>query len=422
MSEREPAADVTGRGVPRRADAHAPADMSFTIVGVEAFHLVVPGKTYWNGLRPDNRTSTDRFLLKPGWRTVYAQRVETALVRVTFADGTIGWGEVTEPICPEVICTLATELIAPLAGGTEFSDPAALWDFAYDLNRCRGHAAGYHCLAMGALDTAVWDAIGRRENRTVASLISTTLLSAVDVYLSGVRRASREERVRALRAFVDDGLGAVKFFIDADLDEALGEIEAMRAAVGDACLFATDALWSFETVEAAAIARRRLAELDVAWLECPLIPEDFHGHLQLMNEPGVPVALGEHFATHHQSSAWLGSKALHVFQPDISRTGFSDGLRQSRIAGENDILVTPHMGAGSPIVQAIAMQAWLAGDGKLPCEYQYELSTMLPDVFDSGWVYSGGRLNAPDRPGLGVDVNVDALAGYCAGTRQWRIA
>ncbi len=418
----EPAADVTERGAPQRADAHAPADMSFTIVGVEAFHLVVPGKTYWNGFRPENRTSTDRFLLKPGWRTVYAQRVETALVRVVFADGTTGWGEVTEPICPEVICTLVAELIAPLAGGIEFADPTALWDFAYDLNRCRGHASGYHCLAMGALDTAVWDAIGRRENRTVASLISATPHSAVDVYLSGVRQASQDERVRALRLFVDEGLAAAKFFIDANLDEALGEIEAMRAAVGDACLLATDALWSFETVEAAAIARRRLAELDVAWLECPLIPEDLNGHLQLMNEPGVPVALGEHFATHHQSSAWLRSRALHVFQPDFSRTGFSDGLRQRQIAAENDILVTPHMGAGSPIVQAIAMQAWLAGGGNLPCEYQYELSSMLPDVFDSGWIYSGGRLNAPDRPGLGVNVNPEALVGYSAETKHWSIA
>jgi galactonate dehydratase len=319
-----------------------------------------------------------------------------------------------------MICTIATQLLAPLAGGVAFAGPEALWDFAYDLNRCRGHVSGYHCLAMGALDAAVWDAVGRREGQPVARLIGSAADRAVRVYLSGIRRATRAERVEALKGAVAEGLTAAKIFIDADINEAARELEALRGAVGESCAIATDALWSFDSVADAAAARRRLAEWDVAWLECPMIPEDLAGHVALKAAPGVPVALGEHFSTHYQSAPWLEAKALDIFQPDISRTGISDGMRQEREAARHGISTTPHMGTGSPIVQAIALSFGAAKAGELPCEYQRDLAEVLPDVFDSGWVYAAGRVPVPDRPGLGIEVNAEALGRYSASVQSWQ--
>jgi L-alanine-DL-glutamate epimerase-like enolase superfamily enzyme len=275
-------------------------------------------------------------------------------------------------------------------------------------------------LALGALDTAVWDAIGRREGRPVANLIGSEAGHAVIVYLSGIRRATREERVAALQAAAADGLTAAKIFIDADVEEAARELAALRGAVTDSFALATDALWSFETVAAAAAARSRLAEWDVAWLECPMIPEDLAAHVALKVAPGVPIALGEHFSTHYQSSPWLAAKVLDIFQPDISRTGISDGLRQQREAVRNGIRVTPHMGTGSPIVQAIALSFGAATAGDMPCEYQHDLAQVLPDVFDSGWVYDRGRVPVPNRPGLGVEVNAEKLGRYSASVQSWQ--
>lgn len=135
----------------------------------------------------------------------------------------------------------------------------------------------------------------------------------------------------------------------------------------------------------------------------------------------MPVALGEHFATHHQSTPWLDAGALDIFQPDLSRAGISDGLRQSHRAAANDIRITPHMGAGSPIVQAIALSFGAALPTGLPCEYQRDLAGMLPDVFDSGWIYEQGRVRVPDRPGLGVEVNAQNLARSSASVSAWEL-
>src|SRR5690554_3360530 len=111
------------------------ADQQFEIAAVETFHVVAGDQHYWQDYRSANRNETRRFMLKPGWRTVYARHVETCLVKVTLRGGEIGWGESTEPICPELVGQLATELIAPLTRNQVFASVAEFIAFAYDLNR-----------------------------------------------------------------------------------------------------------------------------------------------------------------------------------------------------------------------------------------------------------------------------------------------
>jgi L-alanine-DL-glutamate epimerase-like enolase superfamily enzyme len=56
----------------------------------------------------------------------------------------------------------------------------------------------------------------------------------------------------------------------------------------------------------------------------------------------------------------------------------------------------------------------------MPCEYQHDLAQVLPDVFDSGWVYDRGGVPVPDRPGLGVEVNAEKLGRYSASVQSWQ--
>ncbi len=232
----------------------------------------------------------------------------------------------------------------------------------------------------------------------------------------------QDERVDLLSTLVVDGLRAVKLFVTNDTAATLAEIDLLRTRVGGDWQLMVDSLWSYETVDAAAEARRALGERGVRWLECPLIPEDLDAHRRLADGDGAPIALGEHFFTHYQSSPWLESGVLSVFQPDIGRTGFSDGLRQAANARANGVIVTPHMGSGSPIVQAAALSFWAAIAPELPCEYQLDLADVLPDGFDTGWRYSKGTLAVPDRPGLAVEVDEAAITASAEGIERWRAA
>jgi D-galactarolactone cycloisomerase len=403
-----------------RPGAGPAAATSLTIAAIEAFHVVARDRSYWNEFKQESRASSERHVLKPGWRAAYTRNFETAVVKVTLADGTVGWGESTEPICPEVICRLAVHLIAPFVGGRPFAHPREAWEEAYELQRVRGHIAGYVLHAMAAIDIALWDALARRSGLPLSALLSADPARAVPAYLSGIRRATLGERIETLAGLVADGLGAVKLFVTNDTPETLTEIDALRAAVAGDWEVMVDALWSYETVAEAAEARRALGERGVRWLECPLIPEDLEAHCELARSSGTQVALGEHFFTHYQSTPWLKAGALGVFQPDMGRAGLSNGLHQTEIARAHGIAVTPHMGNGSPIGQAAALHFWAASRCELPCEFQLDLADVLPEAFYTAWVFARGGFIVPDRPGLGVEVDEAALRASAAEVEAWR--
>jgi galactonate dehydratase len=178
-----------------------------------------------------------------------------------------------------------------------------------------------------------------------------------------------------------------------------------------------DVLWSFGELEQAAAAKRAYGELGAEWLECPLLPEDLAGHRALQARPGAPIALGESFHTRFEAAPWLEQRALDVFQPDVGRTGISELLRQRRLAEAHGIAVTPHMGGALDLFQAATLHVAAACGGALLCEYQAGLAGRLGSAIDSGWRYRDGAFRLPERPGLGVEVDLEALAPFVISRR-----
>ncbi len=391
-----------------------PYDTSFAIASVDALHLAFKGSaSYWESYRAgDSGVQTDRYEFKPGWQTVYARYVETPLVKVTLRDGSTGWGEANCGIAPEVVCTLAEELIAPMSLGREFAHPAALWDFLYDAQRGRGYSAGYYLDALAAVDIAVWDALGKREGAPVAAMLSPTARKHMPVYLSGVRSATLPERIDRLKGWVDTGLRGVKIFLTGDIDAALVELDGLKRGVPEIERWMVDTLWMC-TPEAAARGKAEFARRNVVFFECPLQPEDLKGHQRLVALPGAPIALGEHFRTRHQIEPWLEApRALDVYQPDIGRTGISDFVRQLGMARTARVPVTPHMGTGVSVFQAATLHCAALASPEFLQEFQGGLSDKLGAASDSGWVYRDGAFVLPDRPGLGVALDEAGIEPY----------
>ncbi len=387
----------------------------FAIARIETFHIAFTDEpSYWEDYKGKGGADVSaRFEFRDGWRTVYPRTVEGFLVRVELADGYVGWGEGNCPIGPEVACLVAEAVQQPMAVGREFGSPLQLWDFLYDAQRGRGYASGYWLDGMAAIDIAIYDAIGRREGLPVAAMLCDSPRTQLPVYLSGLRRRTREDRLEHLRTWLGTGLTGVKIFVDGDLAAGTAEVEFLQAGTGDAVdQWMVDTLWMVSR-ENAPETRRHYGDLGCRWLECPLEPEDLAGHRELLTHPGAPIALGEHFRTHFQTEAWFEPpRALEVFQPDIGRTGFSDGLRQleqARIAG---VPTTPHMGNGLGPFQAATLHfATACGDEYLQ-EYQAGLAERATLVGSTAWEYVDGMFNLPDAPGLGVTVDEQALARY----------
>jgi galactonate dehydratase len=391
------------------------ADLSFAIDDIETFHLAFadqPG--YWEDYRGGGTPATPaRFEFCPGWQTVYPRKVETVLLRVQFTDGTVGWGESNTPIGPEVTALIGEKLLLAMAHRRPFTEPQALWDFLYDAQRGRGYAAGFYLDALAALDIAVWDAIGMRADTPVAALLSPAPRQQIPADLSGLRQATLAERIETMQRWADSGLLGIKIFLDGDLDAGVAELSALREAASNGIeQWMVDTLWMCRD-DTARLAKQRFGELGVRFLECPLQPEDLTGHRQLHKEPGAPIALGEHFRTHYQTQAWFDEpRALDIYQPDIGRTGLSDGLRQLRAASAVGIPSTPHMGSGLAVFQAATLHFAAACSDEYLQEYQAGLAEHAQLVADTAWTYADGGFSLPDRPGLGVVVDEEAVASY----------
>ncbi len=393
-------------------------DLSFTIVEIRTAHLAFPDTPgYWEQYRRQNEETSPtptlaRYEFKPGWQTVYATMVETPLVRVQLADGNIGWGESNTPIAPEIVCVMIDAAIAEMVVNREFDSPTVLWDFVYDSQRGRGVNSGYWMDGLAALDIAIWDALGKRNDMPVAALLDNQLRTNIPVYLSGLRRATLGERITQAKSLADQGIRGAKIFQSGDIEAALQELDSLKRGAPDVEQWMVDTLWMC-TLKDAISAKRAFGERNLRFFECPLQPEDLAGHRTLHQADGSPIAIGEHFRTTYQLNDWLTPEPVFdVYQPDIGRTSISDFIRQRDLAYTANIPVTPHMGNGVSIFQAATLQCAAVSSPELLQEFQGGLSNLLQDASDTGWQLKHGKFILPDRPGLGVSINEDGIEPY----------
>ena len=393
-------------------------DLSFELASVRTYHLSFGAEaSYWQDYGTtleggDADTGSPRYEFKAGWQTVYATAVETPLVRVELADGAVGWGESNTPIAPEIVCMMIDRAIAPMTVGRRFDNPQHLWDFAYDTQRGRGVNSGYWMDALAALDIAVWDAVGRRNDVPVAKLIGDAPRREIPVYQSGLRQASLEERADFANESVDNGVRGVKIFPTGGVDEILDELDSLMQRCPGVEQWMVDALWMCDFYSAVEL-KRELGARGVRFFECPLQPELLGEHRDLVHMDGAPIAIGEHFRTSHQLRDWLTEPlGMDIFQPDIGRTGISDYVRQLDMASAAGVPTTPHMGNGVSVFQAATLHCAAVASPSMLQEFQSGLSTLLRDATNSAWCLEGGAFVLPEAAGLGVTVDESALASY----------
>lgn len=389
-------------------------NLSLSIQSIRSIHLAFKDSaSYWESYRAgEGDRQTERFEFKRGWQTVYARYIETPLVKVTLSDGTVGWGEANAGIGPEVVCLIVNELLAQMVEGREFENPAALWDFLYDTQRGRGYSSGYWLDALAAIDIAAWDAIGKREQSPVAALLAPEPRKRFDVYLSGVRRATLQERIDHVNSWIDTGLRGAKIFLTGDIEAGVGELDGLMRGAPRLEQWMVDTLWMCSH-ESAELGKLEYGRRNVRFFECPLQPEDLAGHQELVAKPGAPIALGEHFRSRYQMEAWVRQpRALDVYQPDIGRTGFTDYMIQKEIAAKAGIPTTPHMGSGVSVFQAATLQCAAVASPEYLQEFQGGLSDRLAEASDTAWQYADGGFELPDRPGIGVEIDEALLEPF----------
>ncbi len=277
--------------------------------------------------------------------------------------------------------------------------------------------------ACAAVEAACWDIIGKAAGKPVYKLLGGQVRHRVRAYANGWYQGERKPENFAERAqdVAKRGYTALKFdpFGSAskimeryDEDLSIDIIAAVRDAVGPKVDLCIEGHCRFSVHQAIRIAQR-IAEYDPLWFEEPVPHRGMDALVRVAQASPVNIATGESFNTLQDFGELMATGAVHILQPELLSLGGIWITRQvCSLVDAFHGVVAPHNAQG-PVSTAMAVQ--LAG-----CVPNYLIQEFF-DEFNVGWSsevvryevkFEDGDLIIPDTPGLGVELNIEALAKY----------
>jgi L-alanine-DL-glutamate epimerase-like enolase superfamily enzyme len=280
------------------------------------------------------------------------------------------------------------------------------------------------------VEQAIWDAIGKIAGQPVYRLLGGSM-PRLKVYLTCVWRGKADQSQVSYKDQAEMALRLQRAGIRGmkirawrpnatDDADACGEI---RAAVGPDFAIMVDrtadlsGLWSYSTALKVA---RALEKHKVAWLEEPFARDDFLSPARLAREVDIPISGGERFHGLDAYRECLSQHSYDLLQPDVVLCGGL--LMVKKIAAMAEAFHTPVTLHGS---MGLRLAGWLHASAAIGAEWQ-ELAIITPPLMpeqqwapalkvlnsDSLFTIRDGYIDVPQAPGLGLDVNREAVAGY----------
>jgi len=303
------------------------------------------------------------------------------------------------------------ELIAPVLAGRDAFDFEENWDLVYRELLLLGRRGGL-LRALSAVDVAAWDLLGRSTQLPLRRLLGGAA-SEVPAYGSGgyYRPGDPVEVVEAqVERYTALGFSDVKIKVGGmPLEVDLVRVLAAREAVGARGRLALDANNAWRSVEQAMRAIDAFAELDVWWIEEPLMPDDVVGHAELSRRSRVPIATGEIEATRWGFAPLIERRAAHILQPDAGVCGgVTEWLKIAHAAAAFDIPIAPHWHANLHAQLATAAVNCITVEYFALEEDVYNFERLVAEPLR----VEGGVILLDEKPGLGIELDPEAVDRY----------
>jgi muconate cycloisomerase len=333
---------------------------------------------------------------------------ENVLVRVEDTDGTVGWGEAAS--APSMTGETPESMLAAIAHMRPFLESLEVEDVGRFGTTVDGFMYG-NSSAKAALDTAVYDLVGKREKKSVAELLGGVVRRDIPV-LWMLAAADRVADVEAAKRMTADGFVAFKVKIggaapDADLERAA----AVRAAIGKGPRISADANQGYTREMALRFAKgAQAAGLD--FLEQPVAWKDVDGMALVAAATEVPVGTDEgvhsleDIERHHRLLAARGGSLKTIKLGGLSAV-MRCGQRMDELGMYVNLAgkVADSSVASAAIVHLAAALPQIDWDVSVTCQY------IARDVVREPVRIEHGHARLPDGPGLGVEVDESKLSG-----------
>jgi D-galactarolactone cycloisomerase len=339
------------------------------------------------------------------------------LIAVHTDEGLTGWGSV---FTSESLVRASLSVLRPLYEGESAIEPERVSEKLHQNTFWQGRG-GAITHTISGIDIALWDLLGKVSGQPIGRLIGGRYRERVRPYASLLMREP-EQMAAELAPGLSRGFRAFKIGWgpfgrrDNKTDEAI--VRAAREAIGPDALLMVDAggsdafwpqgyKWALRTAD-------MLAAYDVYWFEEALPPDALDDYVALRRASKVPISGGEVLTRRQAFQPWIEAGAFDIVQPDVTKVGgISEERRIAQMAWDHGIRFIPH-GWNTAVGLAADLQLASAFPDTILVEYLTG-SPFIDEIAQGGWqLDADGYLPIPSKPGLGMEVNMEALAKYSA--------
>jgi len=377
--------------------------------------------------------SLELFQVPPRW----------LFLKITTESGLAGWGEPILEGHADAVEACVKEF-EPLLVGRRAGDIEDIWQVLYRGGFYRG--GGVLTSAVSGIEQALWDIKGKYYGLPAYEFLGGPVRDRIRIYC-GADGGDPASAARAIQEKQALGYKAIKMnavreygWIDTygKIDAVSARVAAMREAVGYDMDIAMDVHGRMHK----AMARVLMSEMEqyrLLFIEEPVLCENEEAFVELRKHGSTPLASGERNYTRWGFKNMITRGGVDIVQPDLSHAGgLLEVKKIAAMAEAYDVAIAPHCPLG-PIALASCLQLDFCTHNAFIQEQSLGLAyhkenrdhrenlglRFLKDT--APFVMHDGCVLRTDRPGLGIDVDEDAVREAAkAGphgwlTPQWRL-
>jgi len=341
-------------------------------------------------------------------------------IRLTTDNGLTGIGEATLEWQEKTVQTLCHEWVEERVLGRDPFDVEAVIG---GMIRDQYQGGPTVLTAISGVEVALWDLIGKACGQPVYRLLGGAVQARLPAYANGwyggaitpqdYAERAREVVSRGYRAMKFDPFGvAWKEMSDEEIEAAIERVAAVGAAIGPHVGLMIE-FHGRLSAGCAVQAIRRLARFQPTWCEEPVAPESLDLLHWVKQQVDVPIAAGERLYNLADFYRLCALRAADVVQMDISHCG---GLWISKkiaaMAAVQDLRLSPHCSIG-PVALAACLHFDCSTPNFMIQEAFAEFDVPWRNSLVGGWnPIHNGVFTLPDTPGLGLELNEQAIADH----------
>ncbi|MCH8097972.1 MAG: mandelate racemase/muconate lactonizing enzyme family protein [Proteobacteria bacterium] len=362
-------------------------------------------------------TSVKCIPVHPGWRKNWI------FVKVETDDGHHGWGEAYSQYDRDRSITAHVEEMGRYLVGRDPFHIKHFTQIAFDDYAARRGSLEFYS-ALSGIEAALWDIVGKATGQPVYNLLGGPVRDRIRVYANGwyYKMTEPDEYARAAEKVIEQGFTALKMdpvsgpwrnYISRQQElRSVEVLKAVRDAVGPDVDILLDLHRRLSPMHAISLAAR-YEEFEPYYYEEPCMWENVEALAEIKASVNLPIVTGEAIYAKAGFRPIFQAGAADIINPDVASCGGILELKEiAAMAEPYYVAVSPHNYNSTTVALAATVQASALMPNFVITEYFLPFAELGREICPGMLAPVNGYIDLPTAPGLGVDLDEEALARH----------